>query len=63
MEAARGLDEQPLVMGRVGYVAMLHLAVHLLVSEVAAMVFIFGLRAAAMHWSLGVPHWLHVPHR
>ncbi len=59
----RDLYVTPIVVGLVGYVAMRHFGVDLRVSEVATLLFIFGVRAAAIHWSLAIPDWLHVPHK
>ncbi|MFN8499673.1 MAG: TRIC cation channel family protein [Anaerolineae bacterium] len=58
----RDLYVTPIVVGLTGYVLLLHFGVDRGVSEVVTIVFIFSVRAAAIHWSLGVPDWLHVPH-
>ncbi|MFN8482325.1 MAG: trimeric intracellular cation channel family protein [Anaerolineae bacterium] len=58
----RDLYVTPIVVGLIGYVAMLQLGVDRQTSEGLAILFIFGVRAAAIYWNLGVPDWLHVHH-
>ncbi|MFN8471126.1 MAG: trimeric intracellular cation channel family protein [Anaerolineae bacterium] len=56
----RDLYVTPIVVGLIGYVALLHFGVERGISELITIVFIFTVRAAAIHWNLGVPDWLHV---
>ena len=57
----RDLYATPIVLGSLAYVALLYFGIDRDVSAAIAIVLIFGIRSAAIHWNLVVPDWLHVP--
>lgn len=55
----RDLYAIPILIGCIIYVVSLALIPeHRPISAIACILFIFGLRAAVIHWELTVPHWL-----
>jgi uncharacterized membrane protein YeiH len=56
---SRELYATPVMLGCILYVTLLHfLPEYRFTSAVGCIFFIFGIRAAAIHWALSVPDWL-----
>jgi len=54
----RDLYATPILLGSIVYIALLHFVPDFVFSWLAAMIFIFGLRASAIYWDLTMPGWL-----
>jgi uncharacterized membrane protein YeiH len=55
----RELYAIPVMLGCIGFVAILdHVPDHRMIGSVVCILFVAGLRAAAIRWRLAVPHWL-----